>query len=41
MNPAYTSQICPICGEKNKAKGRNYTFDTPPGFIRGECQEAF
>ncbi len=25
VNPAYTSQICPVCGKKNKAKGRNYT----------------
>jgi putative transposase len=25
VNPAYTSQICPMCGKKNKAKGRNYT----------------
>ena len=24
VDPAYTSQICPICGKKNKAKGRNY-----------------
>lgn len=25
VDPAYTSQICPMCGKKNKAKGRNYT----------------
>ena len=25
IDPAYTSQICPVCGKKNKAKGRNYT----------------
>ena len=25
VNPAYTSQICPACGQLNKAKGRNYT----------------
>jgi len=25
VDPAYTSQICPACGAKNKAKGRNYT----------------
>ena len=25
VDPAYTSQICPVCGAKNKAKGRNYT----------------
>lgn len=25
VDPAYTSQICPVCGKKNKAKGRNYT----------------
>jgi|LGOV01.1.fsa_nt_gb putative transposase len=27
VNPAYTSQICPVCGQLNKAKGRNYTCD--------------
>jgi IS605 OrfB family transposase len=25
VDPACTSQICPVCGKKNKAKGRNYT----------------
>jgi putative transposase len=25
VDPAYTSQICPVCGKKNKTKGRNYT----------------
>lgn len=25
VNPAYTSQICPCCGEKNKAKDRQYS----------------
>lgn len=24
VNPAYTSQTCPVCGEKNKAKDRRY-----------------
>ncbi|MCY9524297.1 RNA-guided endonuclease TnpB family protein, partial [Paenibacillus larvae] len=24
VNPAYTSQTCPACGEKNKAKDRGY-----------------
>lgn len=24
INPAYTSQICPNCGIKNKAKDRKY-----------------
>ncbi len=27
VDPAYTSQICPVCGQLNKAKGRNYTCD--------------
>ena len=27
VDPAYTSQICPMCGKKNKAKGRNYTCE--------------
>ena len=25
VNPAYTSQICPSCGTKNKTKDRKYT----------------
>lgn len=25
VNPAYTSQICPVCGKKNHAKDRNYS----------------
>lgn len=25
VDPAYTSQACPVCGQLNKAKGRNYT----------------
>ncbi|MCM3079965.1 RNA-guided endonuclease InsQ/TnpB family protein [Brevibacillus invocatus] len=24
VNPAYTSQFCPVCGEKNKARDRKY-----------------
>ncbi|MDT2240567.1 zinc ribbon domain-containing protein [Paenibacillus larvae] len=24
VNPAYTSQTCPACAEKNKAKDRGY-----------------
>ena len=24
VNPAYTSQRCPVCGELNKAEGRDY-----------------
>ena len=27
VDPAYTSQICPACGQLNKAIGRNYTCD--------------
>jgi putative transposase len=27
VNPAYTSQICPSCKKKNKAKGRSYECD--------------
>ena len=30
VNPAYTSQTCPSCGERNKAKDR--TYQCPCGF---------